>query len=227
MILDKFGNPIKKKERNKLWGNIFFRVKQIIGGITILGIIAISADLMGIYSFFKEESINKELLEELVKKVEAETKLRYECARLREDLDNCIGKQESEVTYAARVVLNKSDDLYAKGQAALLLGQFEDAIKYNEEAMRLGNIQAVNSKGEMYYYQAKRTGDETMLWYAVEYFRIAAEQGMIQAQYNYAVMNYYGESVEKNKIKAYKWFKKAADNGHAKSKEVLNAYYKE
>ncbi|CAM3976596.1 tetratricopeptide repeat protein [Psychrobacter arenosus] len=52
---------------------------------------------------------------------------------------------------------------------------------------------------------------------AFKWYRKAAEQDYVQAQYNLGVMYEHGKGVRKDKAKALEWYSKACDNGHEKS----------
>ena len=56
---------------------------------------------------------------------------------------------------------------------------------------------------------------------AVEWFRKAAEQGHIRAQYNLAILYHIGFGVRQNDAKAEEWFSKAAERGHGAAKTTL------
>ena len=45
---------------------------------------------------------------------------------------------------------------------------------------------------------------------AAKWFRLAAEQGLAQAQFNLGVLYYGGEGVEQNRAEAAKWYRLAA-----------------
>ena len=56
---------------------------------------------------------------------------------------------------------------------------------------------------------------------AVKYYRIAADQGNMDAQYALGHCYYYGQGVVKDHGEAVKWYQKAADQGLADAKEKL------
>ncbi len=56
---------------------------------------------------------------------------------------------------------------------------------------------------------------------AFKWFKLAAEQGHAQAQYNTAYAYDYGEGITKDKQEAHKWYNKAAQQGHTKAQYVL------
>jgi len=63
---------------------------------------------------------------------------------------------------------------------------------------------------------AYERGDYT---YAVHWYRLAAEQGIAEAQYNLGVMYYEGAGVPGNLMQAYKWLALAAAQDHAAAKD--------
>ena len=56
---------------------------------------------------------------------------------------------------------------------------------------------------------------------AVQCFRLAAEQGVIDAQYNMGVCYYHGLGVEQNTTEAVKWYRLAAQQGDAEAQCFL------
>ena len=52
-------------------------------------------------------------------------------------------------------------------------------------------------------------------------FRVEAEQGVAEAQYNLGVCYYNGDGVDQNYTEAVKWLSKAADQGHDKAQTEL------
>jgi hypothetical protein len=59
---------------------------------------------------------------------------------------------------------------------------------------------------------------------AVKWYRLAAEQGYVVAQFNLGFMYANGEGVAKNAVQAFKWWNLAAAQGDkqaAENKEIL------
>ena len=59
----------------------------------------------------------------------------------------------------------------------------------------------------------------------LEIAKIAAEHGHAFAQFRVGACYYNGDGVERDYWEAYKWFKKAADQGVDEAKDVLRKYY--
>ena len=49
---------------------------------------------------------------------------------------------------------------------------------------------------------------------AITYYKKAARRGHVNAQFNLASMYFNGQGIAKNKVKAIKWYQKAADQGN-------------
>ena len=60
---------------------------------------------------------------------------------------------------------------------------------------------------------------------AVKWYRKAANQGFVRAQYNLALKYYYGDGVAQDKAEAKKWFQKAAAQGDEESIENLKTMF--
>ena len=60
---------------------------------------------------------------------------------------------------------------------------------------------------------------------AVKWYRKAADQGFVQAQYNLAAMYDSGQGVPQDYAEAAKWYRKAADRGFAQAQSYLGALY--
>ena len=56
---------------------------------------------------------------------------------------------------------------------------------------------------------------------AVKWYRLAAEQGHAQAQYNLGLMYANGEGVPEDDKEAVKWYRLAAEQGHAQAQSTL------
>lgn len=56
---------------------------------------------------------------------------------------------------------------------------------------------------------------------AAKWFRLAAEQGVTEAQHNLGVMYEKGQGVQLNLSEAEKWYRKAAEQGHAPAQAAL------
>lgn len=74
----------------------------------------------------------------------------------------------------------------------------------------------LTAKGNEYYY----AGDYTK---AVEYYQMAAEQGLAQAQNYFGYCYYNGKGVEQNYTEAVKWYRKAAGQGDVMAIEALKS----
>ena len=80
-------------------------------------------------------------------------------------------------------------------------------------------LKEINRKGEEYYI-AKQYAK------AVEWYRIAAEQGYADAQCNIGHMYDMGEGVTQDDAEAVRWYRKAAEQGNAYAQCYLGDMYK-
>jgi len=70
--------------------------------------------------------------------------------------------------------------------------------------------------------------DDRVAFFAVSHekeFRVSAEQGNAEAQYNLAMLYDRGIGVENNDIEALKWYRQAAEQGYAKAQYNLGMMY--
>ena len=126
--------------------------------------------------------------------------------------------------------LKRAVEEYGFGYAAINLAVInsnrpEEREMWYEKAARLGKgdtqvNKALTERGIKLF----ENGDYQE---AVKYFRWAAENGYADAQNRLGVRYYNGQGVSEDKIKAYEWFKKAADQGHVKALENLGNCYSE
>ena len=65
-----------------------------------------------------------------------------------------------------------------------------------------------------------KNGAEAAKWY-----RLAAEQGHVDAQNNLGLMYAQGQGVPKNGAEAAKWYRLAAEQGHADAQNNLGLMY--
>jgi len=73
----------------------------------------------------------------------------------------------------------------------------------------------------------RRAGNATDPVEAVNLWRMAAEQGNVEAQNNLGNAYYAGEGVGQDYTEAVKWFRKAAEQGYAEAQNALGVYYYE
>ena len=59
----------------------------------------------------------------------------------------------------------------------------------------------------------------------MKWYRIAADQGYAQAQYNLGVMYYNGQGVAQDYSAAMKWYRMAADQGHTNAQFIIGVMY--
>lgn len=59
------------------------------------------------------------------------------------------------------------------------------------------------------------------LWEAVKLWRLAAEHGGVDAQFNLGVCYYKGTGVEEDLEEAVKWYRLAAERGHKYAKKKV------
>lgn len=78
----------------------------------------------------------------------------------------------------------------------------------------------LNNLGDSYY--EKEDYEQ-----AVEYYRLAAEQGHARAQYNLGICYDNGHGVKQDYNEAVKWYRKAAEQGHAEAQNGLGACYED
>jgi TPR repeat protein len=57
----------------------------------------------------------------------------------------------------------------------------------------------------------------------IRWYRLAAEQGHLYAQYNLGYMFEHGKGVAKDTAEAIRWYRLAAEQGHVDAQERLNA----
>ena len=79
-------------------------------------------------------------------------------------------------------------------------------------------LEEMNRKGDD-YYNAKQYAK------AVEWYRIAAEQGYARAQHNLGIMYYNGRGVTQDYAEAVRWYRMAADQGNARAQCNLGNKY--
>ena len=74
----------------------------------------------------------------------------------------------------------------------------------------------------MYHH---RKGVDVNYKKAIEWYKIAAEQGDVHAQYNLGAMYQRGQGVERDYKKAAEWFEKAANQGLVDAQHIVGVIY--
>ena len=111
-------------------------------------------------------------------------------------------------------------DLYYHGHG--VKESDEEALRWYERAAAQGLAQAQYQAGNMYAYglgvaAADLEADRKA---ALFYFE-AARQGHREAQYGLAILILAGKGVERDDAEAYKWMKRAADQGHEDARRYV------
>jgi TPR repeat protein len=85
-----------------------------------------------------------------------------------------------------------------------------------EESAKKGNTQGMSNLGFLYYKEAKIQGSEEQFLEAAHWFRfsIAEDESLKDSHYYLGCMHLNGDGVDQSYSKSYKYFKKAADEGH-------------
>jgi TPR repeat protein len=95
---------------------------------------------------------------------------------------------------------------------------YEEAIKLWIKAADVGDVEAMNNLGGMYYKGEGQPGNKPNLKEAIKWSKKAADAGHVDAMFNLGGMYHHGEGQPGNKPnykEALKWYKKAAGLGHA------------
>ena len=110
--------------------------------------------------------------------------------------------------------IESADALYEKKQYA-------EAFKIYQ-SLSDKNPQVQYKLGNMYYYGegVKQDYQEALKWY-----RIAAEQGHVEAQKRLGDMYNFGSDIKEDFQEAFKWYKKAAEQGHVEAQKWLGHLY--
>lgn len=94
----------------------------------------------------------------------------------------------------------------------------KDAIRWLDAAQKAGHLAAANRLGEL--LRGAGAGQQELAR-ARGLFLHAAEQGNVDAMYNFAQMQHEGLGGEKDAFEALKWFGRAADGKHERAIEVV------
>ncbi len=111
------------------------------------------------------------------------------------------------------------DDGCGNANVSKHLRNNEKAIYYGRKGALLGHSNIANEMGNIYYSVEKDMNE------AVKFYRMAAEQGHIDAQNNLAACYDKGYGVEQNYAKAFEWYKKAAEQEHSTAQNNLGYCY--
>ena len=110
------------------------------------------------------------------------------------------------------------------GQMCLDAGDRRAAFDWFNKAAAQGQLMALNMVGRCYDLG---WGTPVMKDRAAECFRLAAEQGLDWAMYNYATLLALGEGVSEDKAAALDWLEKAARLGNAKAINFLGSFHED
>ena len=100
---------------------------------------------------------------------------------------------------------------------------YEEAVKWYQEAADQGDEEAQNILGDCYRFG---WGVEKDYEEAVKWYQEAADQGNADAQRCLGDCYRFGNGVEKNEKKAVEWYREAADQGDAEALKLLGDCYR-
>lgn len=111
-----------------------------------------------------------------------------------------------------------------KGWKAYKQGDYPTALRKWRPLAEQGDAWAQYFVGRMYFAenQSGFPPDDTE---AAKWFRMAADQGLPQAQHYLGLAYSQGLGVPQNDVEAVKWFRKAAEQGDAKAQSMLGTMY--
>jgi TPR repeat protein len=93
-----------------------------------------------------------------------------------------------------------------------------------KHAAELGDVDAQFDLAYLYYKADSDPSINGMTQsnnLAAHWYRKAAQQGHLSAQYNMAVLYLHGHGVDRDPVAAYAWLLLAADEGHKGSQELI------
>ena len=118
---------------------------------------------------------------------------------------------------------------YEKGLAAARSGDFFKAIKEWKPLAEEGDASVQYSLARVYTRLGSTKIDDnsglSAKEHALNWYLLAAEQGVIMAQYDLAVMYHTGRGAVQDYSKAIKWYKKASIKGYSYARGNLGLMY--
>jgi TPR repeat protein len=100
------------------------------------------------------------------------------------------------------------------------------AFEWFSKAAAQGDSESQYKVGYMYTFGFGPKNESDPDLKAAEWYFKAAGQNHVEAQYSLGLMFLAGKGVVSSKDEAYKWIKRAADQGHDGAKESLKAFDK-
>jgi uncharacterized protein len=110
---------------------------------------------------------------------------------------------------------NALGNCYRKGTG--VERNFKEAFRYFSEAEKSGSVEAIGNLGAMYFNGEGVPKKDYAS--AAKKFMEASEKGDLESTYRYAICVEGGLGMKADKPEAVKWFKKAAEAGHAEAAE--------
>ena len=138
------------------------------------------------------------------------------------DEDEPVGRlRENEKDYARA----EGGEELIKGKAAFEIGKYDEAAMDFSIAVQQGNAEAMYRLGKCF---VDGTGVERDVKKAVPLFRDAAKAGYridVQTSFEVGQFLFSGNEVRKDELEAVKWYRYAADQGHADAQFELGKCY--
>ena len=93
----------------------------------------------------------------------------------------------------------------------------EAAVLQLEEEAEEGSVEAQFALGNYYFVIEKENSKEVNNKIALKWYEKAAENKIVESEYNVACFYMNGLGTDKNEEKAFEWYEKAAEQGHVES----------
>lgn len=120
----------------------------------------------------------------------------------------------------------KAEEFFADGDQIIREGYGEIDPTQLRERAEAGDPEAQTVLGVLYTTGATNYGIAQDFTEGIRWYRLAADQGEVTAQYNLGLSYQEGTGVEQNLATAFDWFERAADQGDPKAQyETGLAYF--
>lgn len=124
--------------------------------------------------------------------------------------DNNVG-ETAQTSEGGETPETDAQTLFNQGSAAFNVGDYDNAVKYWEQAAELEHLDALNNLATLYSDESK---GHLNYQKARKYFEKAADMGSAYALFYLGQLYEYGGGVSQDSAKALKYYQQAADKGY-------------
>lgn len=150
------------------------------------------------------------------------------CGKVAQDHEMALQwyrKAADQGNFKARQAIKNLNIDYSNPESVLEAAEQQNTEAQYRLAMMYATGKGVEKNGEeavKWFFRSAIGGNKKSQAFLAAYYEFAASQGDPDAQYILGILHMKGLGVRQDPMEAFKWFKKAADQGHTRAKKEMD-----